>query len=714
MIRQFPRWRLRLLGIVLACIVGILVYRILTIQIVRHDYYKDKSLDQSRFTAKWPATRGSIFDRNGSLLAATQRKYAVGVTPKDFPEDPQARAYLAKTLGISQRRVERCLADHDRKYVPLAADAELDEYNLKSLSSLPGIALDQVHDRINPLGSLPLRLIGEVNDEGKGTCGVEAAFEGLLRGSDGKVLVNRTATDKTFRLVNAPGERPADGCDIVLTIDSRIQEILDFELERAISKYGAIRGLAIVIDPFNGDILALSERIHPGSEDRIETSEMSGLFSVSCMYEPGSTFKLVTDSYLLERGSVEPLDVYYAENGCKEFDFGTICDDHPIEGWITFKQSFVKSSNICTIKAALGSDAQDFYKYILSCGFGTRTGIALPAESDGSLREPSVWSARSLPSISIGYEIGVTPLQMVMAYCALANGGDLIAPRIALRAIDTNGRIEKEFPSINIRRVFSRETARTMMDFCGDVVRVGTGTKAAVKGLDVAGKTGTSEKFIDGRYQDGKHITSFIGIAPKDDPEIVCLVLLDEPDANFRWGGESAAIVFSRIVSAVNISTDMLAEGATEMVSVDVERKRKVEVPNFLRLSHDRAIQLASEAGFTPYPPPGKGTVYAQTPDPGALVERGRKVYLLVRPDQDRSTDRVRVPELRGLSIREARRLLLGLGLDSSIRGTGIVKRQHPPAGAYVEKASTVCISCDLKCRIDYPKSIRLSNGATR
>ena len=714
MIRKFPRWRLRLLWIVLACIVGILGYRIITVQIVQHSYYEGRSSKQSEVIAKWPATRGSIFDRNGSLLAATQRKYTVGVTPKDLPDGPEAIAYLSKTLGLSQKRVKRCLVDRDRKYVLLANSVELDEQSLKGLSSLPGVALDQVHDRINPLRSLPLQFIGVVNDDGKATCGVEAAFDDLLEGVDGKILVNRTARDRTFRLVNAPGQKPVNGYDLFLTIDSRMQEIVDFELERAIDRYSAIRGVAIVLDPFTGDILALSERVNPDSEDCIEVAEKMSLFSVSCMYEPGSTFKLVTDSYLLDRGAVEPLDVYYAENGRKVFDFGTIHDDHPIQGWITFKQSFVKSSNICTIKAVLGSNANDFYKYILRCGFGTKTGITLPAESDGSLRAPTAWSARSLPSISIGYEIGVTPLQMAMVYCAMANGGELMVPRIVLRAANESGRIEKEFSVLKVRRVFSRETARTMMDFCKEVVRTGTGKKAAVHGLEVAGKTGTTEKFEDGRYQDWKHMTSFIGFAPQDDPEIVCLVLLDEPSSSYRWGGESAAIVFSRIMSAVNISTDMLAGGATEMVRITTRKKGKVEVPNLLRLSSDRAMQVVSESGLTLHPALGNGAVYAQMPDPGALVERGFQVKVLVRAEDGRKTGMVRVPDLRGLSIREARRLLLSLGLRSSIRGTGLVKRQHPGSGVHVERESTVRITCTPKCRVDYPKNVRLTNGAAR
>ena len=435
------------------------------------------------------------------------------------------------------------------------------------------------------------------------------------------------------------------------------------------------------------------------------------LFSVSCMYEPGSTFKLITDSYLLERDAVDPFDVFYAENGVMDFDFGTFRDDHEYDGWLTFRQAFVKSSNICTIKAAMDSDEHDFYRYILGFGFGTKTGVSLPAESEGTLREPSRWSDRSLASIAIGYEIGVTPLQMVMAYSALANGGELVAPRIALEARNDEGRVVEEFPVLGVRRVFSRETADMMQEFCREVVRSGTGVKAHVVGLDVAGKTGTSEKIENGRYMSNSHITSFIGFAPAHDPEIVCLVLLDEPRYPYFWGGESAAPVFSRIVGAINRSTDFLCSEEPSKVTVSVRKEEKIEVPSFLRLNPEQAHQLASEAGLCVACSGEKGTIYAQIPDPGTYIEKGSDVKLLLRHESRERNESVRVPDLVGLSIREARRLLLGCGLRSRVSGAGIVVKQQPGAGTRVDRNSTIVMRCRLKGKMSYPDNIRLAGG---
>ncbi len=712
MIGRFPKWRARLLWGVLAIVVGIIVYRTFVVQIVRHEHYLRIGEGQSIRKVKWPATRGSIFDRNGSLLAATQKKYTVGVTPEHIPCSEETERFLAEALDLSTRSVRRSLASK-RPYVQLARNVSLDEDEVAGLSSLPGIKLDQVHDRINPLGALPLELIGTVNLQDVGTCGVEAQFQDLLRGEDGWVLVNMDARAQRIRLVNAPCRKPVDGCDLYLTIDSRVQEIVDFELERAIERYDALRGAAIVVDPFTGDILALSEK---ASRARADASDQIGdlsLFSVSCMYEPGSTFKLVTDSYLLEKDAVDPFDVYYAENGVWDSGFGVFRDDHEY-GWLTFRQAFVKSSNICTIKAVKDSDPHDFYRYILRFGFGSKTGVDLPAESEGTLRQPSQWSQRSLASISIGYEIGVTPLQMVMAYAALANGGELLAPRIALETRDRNNRSIREYPVIKVRRVFSRETADVMRDFCREVVESGTGVKAFVSGLQVAGKTGTSEKFVDGRYRENRHVTSFIGFAPAENPEIVCFIMLDEPKYPKFWGGESAAPLFSSIIGAVNISTDYLCPGETGSVTVTFRDDKRVEVPSFLRLNPEQALQLASEAGLGISCSAVEGTVYAQIPDPGTLIEKGQDVSLLLRRETPRGGESVRVPDLSGLSIREARRLLLACGLRSSVNGAGIVVRQRPRAGTIVSRESTVDLACRLKGKTDYPDDLWIAGGRKR
>lgn len=691
MTRHVTTWRLRLLSLCAAAIVCLLLYRLVQIQIIRHVHYRNRGDGQWYERVTWSARRGSILDRNGMPLSVSARTWAVGITPSVFPGDEKTIGEFSRTAGVPAGAVRRAMR-RDEAYVPLARDRRFETETIEKLAAIPGVKLDPSPDRIHPCGAGVPDLVGRVNGEGRGVSGVEQSFDSLLSGEDGWILVYKDARRRTVEQMNAPGRKPVDGLDIYLTIDSRIQSIVDFELERAVEEYRAIAGISIVLDPATGDIIALSEKRREGCTDRAGR----GLMSVSCIYEPGSTFKLVTDAYLLERGLVDPYDVFDTEGGEYEFPFGTFRDDHREDAWYSFKESFVNSSNVCTIKAVMGTDSRDFHRWLLDFGFGNWTGVDLPAESRGTLREPADWSQRSLPSIAIGQEIGVTALQMVLAYGALANDGVLVSPRIALRAVDGGGTKVLETGPLAVRRIFSEETARLMRDFCVDVVKKGTGRKAAVTGITVAGKTGTAQKAEGGRYVEKRYVASFIGFCPADDPRLVCLVLLDEPAYPHWWGGESAAIAFRRIIGGVNLATDMLCRSADGEVALGEARGKTVETPSFLRLTGKDAIRLASNSGLHLS---GAGedrwTVWSQSPDPGTPIRRGGEVRLLYRSPEPEAGETA-VPDCRGLSIREARRLLIACGLESSIDGSGEVRRQSPRPGSRVRRGTSVHLRCEL------------------
>ncbi len=708
----YPRHRLNVLSIVVTVIVGVLAYRLVDLQIIDHESYVAKAKRQWYRRHLLPARRGNIFDRNGFPLAVTHWTYTIGVTPKHFPvDDRTAVARLADACDLSKKELRRKLAKDD-SYIPLGKDRHLTEDQVSKLSALAGVAIDSNHDRLYPYDAMPPQLVGAIRMDGKGTAGVELAFQDVLAGEDGWLLESQlSGASKGFQPVNAPGRKPRNGNDLYLTIDTRIQAIVDFELETAIERYGAAGGMAIVVEPATGDVLAISEQ--PRREVSRDANVIDGfaLSSINCIYEPGSTFKLITDSYLLETGKVDPYDAFFGENGTAKFDFGTFHDDHEY-GWLSFKESFVYSSNICTIKAALAAPAADFYRYILRLGFGGRTGIDLPAESRGTLREPRFWSARSLPSIAIGHEIGVTPIQMAMVYGALANGGTLLAPRIALEERDARNSVVRKFPVVTIRKAFSDRTAATMQDFCAEVVLKGTGKKASVNGIAVAGKTGTSQKVVDGVYKAEKYVVSFIGFAPARNPRIVCMVVLDEPVYPYYWGGESTAIVFSKIVEGINLSTDLFCDAASADIAVAGKSGGSRRVPNFLRLTTDEAIDLASDRGLTVQCPAVKGVVFSQTPDPGTLIGRKEEVKLMVRAAAAESESSRSVPDVAGLSIREARRLLLSCGLDCIVRGFGIVERQDPPAGALLSRLGKVMLICNPRSGEKQDGIVETANGA--
>ncbi len=712
MIRTIPRWRLRFISVLASIVVCILIFRIIQIQIVEHEKYRKLAEDQWIEKVKKQARRGNIYSRDGLPLAVTQKTYTLGVTPEDFPKDKEAVRAFALITGIGVRELGRALK-RDSRYVQLRRDLQLTKEEIERIHSFSGTRLDPILDRLYPFDALPSRFIGSVGWDSCGVDGIEFAYDGRLRGEDGWSLANIDAKYGTVFPMNAPGKRARGGNDLYLTIDSRIQSITDFELGQAVKRCGAAGGVAIVLDPYTGDILALSEKISPDDCADFYQAHKDALYSVSCIFEPGSIFKLISYSYLLEKEIVGPYEVFFGRNGVAHFDFGVFHDDHEF-GWLTVKEAFVYSSNICTIEAMMKSKQDPFYRYILRCGFAGKTGVALPAESPGKLSEPARWSVRSQPSISIGHEIGATVLQMAMVYCALANGGTLLTPRVALEERDSKGKVVKSYLPVTVRRIFSKKTAETMKDFCAAVVTKGTGKKAAVEGIPVGGKTGTAQKAGPNGYMEGRFVASFIGFAPVENPRIVCLVLLDEPAGQYHWGGQSAAVVFGRIIGGLNLTSDFFFEESGGQVAGRYERNGRVSAPSFLRLTPAEAVKVAARWGLQIHCSSDEGVIYSQIPDPGTLVKKGDEIKLIIRTRKMTKSEKVDVPDLRGLSIREARRLLLACGLDSTIKGYGTVRNQHPRPGKTVRRGYKVSLECRPKIKISRPGEHDLAGRISR
>ena len=692
---RFSDWRINTVAVLSFLAVCAIFLRIVHIQIINHEDIDEDAQKQWHTRVAWTARRGSIFDRNGLPLAVSHRTYVLGVTPRDLPDDDDELEVLSDAASTTRSSIRRLLKREDT-YIRLARKVSLSCQQEKILSSMPGVKLDPDPERMNPFHCMTPLLLGSVGSDGSGTGGIELSFSDLLRGTDGWKIYRRDARDNLYRSVDAPGRKPENGHDLYLTIDSRIQAIVDFELEQAVSRYGAASGAAIVIDPWTGEIYALAEK----EEVRTGKKSSASLYSTSCIYEPGSTFKLITSAYLLERGEVDAYDVFYCEEGEADFWFGKFRDDHKF-GWLTYKEIFKKSSNICTIKAVMNTDREDFYSFLLRFGFGSRTGIRLPAESAGTLRKPEDWSGRSLPSMAIGQEIGVTVLQMAMAYCVIANGGDLMVPQIAHEMRDSEGKLVKGFDPVRVRRVISQDTAKKLRQFCRDVVVDGTGVKAAVNGLETAGKTGTAQVADGSGYLPDTWIASFAGFVPADEPRFVCMVVLNEPVYKWHYGGSSSAVVFSEIVEGINLASDLLATEVDGIVDSTRIESDMIAVPSFFRLRCAEAVQLAGDCGLNIVFSSDEGEVYSQIPGPGTLVRKGDDISISFISGDDRKKSCVTVPDLRGLSIRQARRMLIESGLRSRIAGSGTVLRQDPAPGRSVSRGSTVSIRCGMSRRRD-------------
>ena len=691
---RFADWRMNTVEVLLLVAVCAIFLRIVYIQIINHEEFLKDAQSQREEIVVWTADRGSIFDRNGLPLAVTHRTYVLGVTPRDLPDDDVELEVLSDAASTTRSFIRSLLKRKDA-YIRIARKVSLSCWQEEKLSSMPGVKLDPDQERINPFHCMTPLLLGSVGSDRSGTGGIELSFDDILRGTDGWKLMSRDARGRLYRRADAPGRKPENGHDLYLTIDSRIQAIVDFELEQAVSRYGAASGAAVVVDPWTGEIYALSEKngVKVGKVKR-----GAGIYSTSCIFEPGSTFKLITSAYLLEKGEVDPYDVFYGEEGKADFWFGTFRDDHEF-GWLTYKETFKRSSNICTIKAVMNTDREAFYSFLLRFGFGSRTGIDLPAESAGKLRKTEEWSGRSLPSTAIGQEIGVTVLQMAMAYCAVANGGELMVPRITREVRDSEGIMVKGFVPLRVRRVISPATAKKLREFCRDVVVDGTGVKAAVNGIDVAGKTGTAQVADGSGYLDDTWVASFAGFAPADEPRFVCMVLLNEPAKAWHYGGSSSAVVFSEIVEGINLASDLLAPEAEWTLDSTRPRGDMISVPSFFRLRCAEAVQLANDCDMKIDFSSDEGEVYSQIPGPGTLIRKGEIVRLSFISAGDRKKSGVTVPDLRGLSIRQARRMLIESGLRSRIAGSGTVLRQDPPPGRNVSRGSTVSIRCGISVK---------------
>jgi stage V sporulation protein D (sporulation-specific penicillin-binding protein) len=561
----------------------------------------------------------------------------------------------------------------------VARQLELSPEQEKALQ-VDGVSVAAEPGRVYPYGAVGAKVVGCVGYDNAGCYGVESAFDNDLSGEPGRervVLNGRYQKDRYYRRME---KRPSNGKHVCLTIDAAIQEIAENEIERAVREHDARSGAVLVMDVNTGDLLALAES--PGPRDRSPSARVDSLWtirSLSHIYEPGSTFKLVTAAALLETGAVSTSDHFDAENGRHNFGYAVITDPHP-HGRVTFAEAFAYSSNVVMAKAARLMKADDFYRYVRLFGFGARTGLMLPGESAGQVNEVEDWSLRTQSTMAFGQEIAVTPLQMLNAYAAIANDGEMMMPRLVKGVIE-DGEITR-FDPVRIRRVVSRETARTLRQLCLEVVEYGTGAEAAVDFMKVSGKTGTGQKASPrGGYIPGKYVASFVGFAPHDEPRIACLVLLDEPRWASRYGGESAAPVFARVCRSIANGTDVF-DGvlSTHAVATPGENRGRYSAPNFLRMERAAALEQARRVGANVLCQGDEGRVISQEPSPGSPMEKDGVIRLVVATSNDHGHDRA-APDLRGLTMRQAKRVAAEHGFTPRFIGNGIVQRQSPGPG---------------------------------
>jgi cell division protein FtsI/penicillin-binding protein 2 len=665
---------------------AVLWLRVGWLQVVRHAYYAGRAEVNQEQRVLVPAVRGEILDRHGRPLARDLMTCSVSAAPREMKDPAGAARGLAAVLHLDARRLAADFRAHPRfvwvaRHLPPAAGEVVADRKWR------GVHLSVETQRDYTLGDAACEIVGRTDLDNTGVDGLELQLDDDLRGRPGWSTLFRVGSQRTVGLPRGLRRAPTDGNVAVLTIDADLQGIVEQHLSRAVDSLRAVRGFALFMDPRTGEILAsvCVPHLPPGKARNWPFTDQ---------YEPGSTFKMVVAGTALEEELVRPSQYFTSGRGrvlvapnCR------FTDSHGADGF-TFRDAVRYSSNIVMGKIGVIVGPQRLYRYATALGFGSLTGVDFPGETPGRLHRPERWSARSAPTIAIGHEVSVTPLQLVLAYAAVANGGVLMEPLLVREIRDAGGNVVRRGTPRAAHRVFSPATTATLREMLTAVVDSGTARAARVPGLPVAGKTGTAQKFdpVTRTYGHGMYLSSFVGFVPAQEAGLVGVVVIDEPHSGRYYGGEIAAPVFREVVLGLRRLPDgRFGTGATQ-VAARPPAPAPVVVPDLRLLPAREAERRLAGQGLRARFEGAGPRALAQEPAAGQAAERGARITVWLSAPEDSS--RATLPDLTGLPLREALRRLGRLQVQARITGRGLVVRQSPAPGAPL----TPRTECQLWC----------------
>ena len=663
-------------SLMLLCIVAVLG-RLGYLQLFLHSEYLAHAARQQQRTIEITPKRGAIYDRNMDPLAMSIPVDSVFADPIDVGDPQLAARLLSRVLGIPVEILEAKLTSA-QNFVWIARKVPPDKKEAVEALNLKGIYFQKENQRIYPKRELAAHVLGFVDLDEKGLGGIEYELDNQIRGKSEKIVVMADARQRWFDGAEAQRER---GADVVLTLDEQIQYIAERELAAAIAKTHALAGSVVVMNPNNGEILAVANwpKFNPNAANEA-SAEARMDRAVTALYEPGSTFKLITLAAAFDQGIIRPEEVFDCENGAVYLAGHRIRDHKPF-GLLTVSDILAQSSDVGAIKIALRLGVPKFYDYIRAFGFGQLTGVDLPGESKGLVRRLENWSAISIGSISMGQEVGVTPIQLISAVSAIANGGMLYRPHAVAQLRRDNKVLPAQGSPVpsEPRRVIRPETAATLRRLMEGVILNGTGPLAHLDGWTAAGKTGSAQKIdpATGRYSHTQLIASFTGFAPINNPAVTILVSLDSPVGQHE-GGQVAAPVFKRIAERV-------------LPYLDVPRDVPLE-PKLIQVAYNdrNASNLAALSDFTP-------TDFTAQPDlppaesSGTIARSAKKQAPAVTVAADEGGD-ISIPDFSGKTMREVTETCLKLGLDPFLVGSGLATNQVPAAGTQLRRGAKLTV----------------------
>ena len=647
-------------------------------QIFRGEYWAALAKRQHFFSSGLPASRGEILDAAGSRLVESQERVRVAIAPNEARDLP-SMARAMRSAGIEEKWIKAVLTP-GRKWVEIPTLYL--EADVAPLLAMRGVHPSAVVNRIYPNTGGLRRITGRIDRTGRPLDGIELSLDSLLRGDSGSVNLARDKTGRGFDSPETWGTIPQPGHTVSLTINSGLQEICERALASAVDSLSASGGDIVVMNPHTGEVLAMaSKRADPSAFANTAITEP---------FEPGSTLKPFVAAALLARHRARTDEIIDTYNGRLVMDGRTITDVHKADK-LSLADVIRFSSNVGIVRFSQRLTAREKYETLRDMGFGTPTGIPLPAEAAGTLREPARWSNTSAASLMMGYEIAVTPLQLVTAYSAIANGGELREPLIIKDIHGPDGELVYQARRRVVRRVMPAAIADTLQKMLLAVVQGGTAVKADLVNFQVAGKSGTARRVEGGRYLAGNYTASFVGLFPADKPQYVVLVKLDSPRNGF-YGGDIAAPVTRHVLRAALAARD----AALDRGGLLVAERRDTTQPDSLATV---ASRMESVPAAEPRPViAGRDTVDpvepAMTPRPVvAVIPSDTTVRLpLRRGGASPATDPRPVPFITGMTLRDAVRAMHAAGFRVAL-SNGSALTVSPAPGTLAPAGSLVRIS---------------------
>ena len=651
MTKNYKKYRSRIIFISLGFVLlwtGLSI-RLVKIMVFDSSHYRKIGFKQSKTQEPLIATRGNIFDKNEVPLTKNIIHYSVGVHVENINNKNEIATSLSEITGRDSYFYLKKLKNKKTGYqvLELKVSRKVGE---KIEKELPELKTKKSSRRFYPHANIASQIIGFTKHNDSGLVGIERHYEKFLAGTNGWVVKQKNVAGRkgSYHKTSFPIKDPVQGSNIQLTIDIEYQSILQEELQRRIDEAGAKGAMGILMNPQNGDILAMASlpdfNLNDPNGFPLENQKNK---VVTDQFEPGSTYKIVAATAALLSEKIKLLDEFNCEEGKVQIDGWTI-SDHEQFGVLTFPQIIANSSNVGVIKIAQKIGRDPIYNTSRSFGFGSYTGIGFPGESQGVLRKKSDWNHMSVASVSIGYEVAVTALQIASAYAAIANGGVLLKPQLVKQIIDEKGNVIYSPKPESIRKIAKPSVMHELKQILEKVVNEGTGTKADIEGWTIAGKTGTAIKYLEGSYS-RKYVSNFAGFFPSENPQVVGVVVLDEPNHGLHWGGYGAAPLFKRIAERIINLDDSFKHYKNETVK-------------------SKSVLASKKDGI----PPALSTIST------------------VKPYTD---GYVIIPDVRGMSIKKAKKLLIKNRLKPKFSGSGKVVWQFPRPGSQKLPGSSLVMS---------------------